>query len=153
MNTTETMIHAEGKSSLGSSPRVSHPYADKRASSGALERGQAARLRRLDAQDMANTDEAAAAAGVTRATVISWIRKGRCIGLARAKRGFRLPVWQFEPVIFEALSPISAAMDTTDGWALLSFMETPHGGLDGLTPRQALEQGQRERVVAIAGAH
>ena len=98
------------------------------------------------------TEVAARLAGATRATIVAWIGNGRCIGLSRPTRGYRLPSWQFEPGVFEAIAPIAAAMDTTDGWALLSYLETPQGGLDGLTPRQALEQGLHDRVIALAGA-
>lgn len=43
-------------------------------------------------------------------------------------------------------------MGTTEGWALLAFLETASGALDGLTPRQAIEQGHLVRVVEVAGA-
>ena len=36
------------------------------------------------------------------------------------------------------------------GMGVLSFLESPHGALEGLTPRQAVEQGQAEQVRAIA---
>lgn len=128
------------------------PYASADATAAVLARGQAARLLRLDAPDMVATDAAARLAGATRATIVAWIGNGKCIGLQRPTRGYRLPAWQFEPEVFAAIAPIAAAMETTDGWALLSFLETPHGGLDGRTPRQALEQGLRERVLALAAA-
>lgn len=101
---------------------------------------------------MVNTEEAARLAGASKATIVSWIDAGRCIGLRRTTRGYRLPAWQFEPRIFEALPEVSRAMDTTDGWALLAFLETPHGALGGLSPRQALERGMQQRVVVLAGA-
>jgi hypothetical protein len=43
-------------------------------------------------------------------------------------------------------------LGTTDGWALLAFLETPHGALDGTTPRAAIEQGHAERVLELAGS-
>ena len=64
--------------------------------------------------------------------------------------GFRLPRWQFEPTMWDHLPRIAAALGTTEGWALLSFLESPHGALGGLAPRQAIEQGQADRVTAIA---
>ncbi|MDH4392551.1 MAG: hypothetical protein QE285_14150 [Aquabacterium sp.] len=45
---------------------------------------------------------------------------------------------------------LARALGTTDGWALLSFLETPHGALEGATPRAAIEQGRAERVLEIA---
>jgi hypothetical protein len=129
-------------------------YASPDASAELLARGQQARLARLDADDIVNSEVAAKLANATKPTVIAWIASGRCIGLQRTTRGWRLPSWQFEPRIFEALPEISRALDTTDGWALLDFLETPHGALDGLTPRQALERGfKKDRVVALAGSH
>lgn len=44
-------------------------------------------------------------------------------------------------------------MGTTDGWQMLSFLETPHEALDGLVPRIALEQGvSGQRIVDLAKA-
>ena len=106
---------------------------------------------RLDSADMVSTDEAAQLAGTTsRVTVNAWITKGRAIGLTQTKRGFRMLRWQFEPRMWDALPLLSAALGTGEGWALLAFLESPHGGLGGLAPRQAIEQGQAERVIALA---
>jgi hypothetical protein len=111
----------------------------------------AARNARLAADDMVSTDEAAELANTSRVTINAWIAKGRCIGLSQTKRGFRLPRWQFEPRVWPLVPKLSAALDTTEGWSLLAFLETPHGALDGVTPRTAIEQGQGERVLKIAG--
>jgi len=110
----------------------------------------AARQERLRAADMISTDEAAQLVQTTRVTINAWIAKGRAIGLTQTKRGFRMPRWQFEPSLWEALPRLSAALGTNEGWALLSFLESPHGGLNGITPRQAIEQGQSDRVIKIA---
>lgn len=101
---------------------------------------------------MVSTDQAAVLAGTTRVTINAWIAKGRAIGLTRTRRGFRLPAWQFEPKVWEALPQLSHALSTVDGWTILAFLETPHGGLGGRTPRQALEQGHADWVLALAGA-
>lgn len=110
----------------------------------------AARQRRLGADDMISTDEAARLVQTTRVTINAWIGKGRAIGLTQTKRGFRMPRWQFEPSMWDALPRLSAAIGITEGWALLSFLESPHGALEGLTPRQAIEQGQIDKVIGIA---
>ena len=73
------------------------------------------------------------------------------LGLTQIKRGLRMPRWQFEPSMWDALPRLSAALGTTEGWALLSFLESQHGALDGRSPRQAIEQGQADRVIEIAG--
>jgi len=52
--------------------------------------------------------------------------------------------------MWAALPRLSTALGTKEGWALLAFLESPHGALDGLSPRQAIEQGQAERVLVVA---
>jgi hypothetical protein len=106
---------------------------------------------RLTADDMVSTDEAAVLAGTTRVTINTWIDKGRCIGLTQTKRGYRLPRWQFELRVWTVLPKLASALDTTDGWQLLGFLESPRGALGGKTPLAAIEQGKAERVLAIAG--
>ena len=109
-----------------------------------------ARQQRLSAADMISTDEAAQLVQTTRVTINAWIAKGRAIGLTQTKRGFRLPRWQFEPSMWDALPRLSAALGTAEGWALLSFLESPHGALNGITPRRAIEQGQVDKVIRAA---
>ncbi|MCD2513342.1 DUF3046 domain-containing protein [Comamonas endophytica] len=111
----------------------------------------AARMARLESDDMLSTDGAADLVGTTRVTINAWIAKGRAIGLTQTRRGFKLPSWQFEPAVWEAVPQLSRALGTREGWALLTFLETPLGALDGRTPRQAIEQGHAARVVALAG--
>ena len=108
------------------------------------------RQQRLQAQDMISTDEAGELVNTSRVTINAWIAKGRAIGLTQTKRGFRMPRWQFEPRIWEALPHLSAALGTKEGWALLAFLESPHGGLGGRTPRQAIERGEVARVIELA---
>ena len=50
-----------------------------------------------------------------------------------------------------ALPRLSAALGTTNGWALLSFLESARGELGGRTPRQAIEQGETDLVMQVAG--
>ena len=130
----------------------SSPYLSAAETSALLHASLDSRLRRLDQADMMTTDEAAVLLGTSRVTVNAWISKGRCIGLTQTKRGFKVPRWQFEPAIWDHLPAIGQALGLHEGWALLNFFETPHGGLEGHTPRQALEQGQAERVLAVAQA-
>lgn len=111
---------------------------------------QSALRSRLTSADMLESDEAAGIAGVSTRTINSWISKGRCIGLAQQYGGFRLPRWQFEPVIWDAIPKLAVALCVKEGWALLSFLESPHGALNGVTPRAAIEQGNIERVLQVA---
>ncbi|WP_139826122.1 MerR family transcriptional regulator [Derxia lacustris] len=117
-----------------------------------LARGLARRLDKFELDTLISTEEAAKLLGTSRVKVNAWITKGRCIGLAQTKRGFRLPRWQFEPAIWDVLPELSQALGVTDGWALLAFLETPLGALDGRTPRDALFVGQAQRVIALAAA-
>ena len=128
-------------------PSVYVPAAEVRA---LLANSLTARQQRLSAADMISTDEAAQLVQTTRVTINAWIAKGRAIGLTQTKRGFRLPRWQFEPSMWDALPRLSAALGTAEGWALLSFLESPHGALNGITPRRAIEQGQVDKVIRAA---
>lgn len=125
------------------------PYLTPTETNALLHASLDSRLRRLEQADMMTTDEAAALLGTSRVTINAWIGKGRCIGLTQTKRGFKVPCWQFEPAVWAHVALIGQALGLSEGWALLNFFETPHGGLEGLTPRQALEQGQAERVLAV----
>jgi hypothetical protein len=129
------------------------PYATAAQTQVLLRSGAQYRRERMDAADMISTDEAAALAGTTRVTVNAWIKAGRCIGVAHLRRGFKLPRWQFEPVVWPVLQPLAKALGSSDGWQLLSFLESPATALDGQTPRAALEQGTApERILALATA-
>lgn len=112
----------------------------------------AGRTARLAQADMISTEEAALLNGTSRVTVNAWIDKGRAIGLTQNKRGYRMPKWQFEPRLWEALPLLSAALGTNEGWALLTFLETPLGALQGKTPRASIEQGKAQRVLELAMA-
>jgi hypothetical protein len=129
------------------------PYATEAQTAALLRRGAEYRLQRINASDMITTDEAANMSGTTRVTINAWIKSGRCIGVAHLRRGFKMPKWQFEPYVFPVIQSLSEALGTTDGWQMLSFLETPHEALDGLAPRIALEQGvSGQRIVDLATA-
>ena len=134
-------------------PRDDSPYASAAQTAALLHSGAKFRRDRMEAADMMTTDEAAVLAGTSRVTVNAWIKSGRCIGVSNLRRGFKLPRWQFEPAIWPALQPLGKSLGTSDGWRLLSFLESPATALDGLTPRAALEQGiPLERILALATA-
>jgi len=132
---------------------ASDPYASAGESSQLLRSGAQFRRERIEANDMITTDEAAHLAGTSRVTINAWIKSGRCIGVSNLRRGFKLPIWQFEPAIWPILHPLAKSLGTADGWQLLSFLESPSMALDGKTPRVALEQGiATDRVLALANA-
>lgn len=123
------------------------------AQSDALLRSSSFRRDRMEAADMITTGAAAKLAGTSVVTVNGWIKAGRCIGVTEARGGFKLPRWQFEPFIWPLLQPLGECLGTTDGWQLLSFLETPLIALDGQTPRTALEQGASvDRILTLAKA-
>ena len=131
----------------------SDPYASAEESATVLRSGAEFRKNRMAAADMLTTDEAADITGVSRVTINAWIKQGRCIGIANLRRGFKLPKWQFEPQIFEWIQPLFKALDTTDGWVLLSFLESAHQALDRRTPLVALAQGEpAKRILQLATA-
>ncbi|HMN76118.1 MAG TPA: hypothetical protein PKC97_08635 [Burkholderiaceae bacterium] len=146
MNGATKLLHA---AEAAAAPSV---YAPAEQTTQLLVLGQAWRNARLNQTDMITTDDAAQLVGTNRETINRWIGSGRCIGLARPVRGYRLPRWQFEPAVQTHLQAIAQALGTTEGWALLLFIETPHDALDGRTPRAALEQGEAARVIDLAAA-
>ena len=152
MKTTTSTAATSSRPGAGGRRSLPTPsdYASAAETRALLADSLASRQRRLEAADIVSTDEAGALVGASRVTVNAWIAKGRAIGLTQAKRGFRMPRWQFEPRMWAALSRLSAALGTKEGWALLAFLESPHGALEGLSPRQAIEQGQTECVLALA---
>lgn len=77
----------------------------------------------------------------------------RVIAFSHPRLGLRFPRWQFEQRIWPVVQELSLALDATSPAALLSWLETPLGALDGRTPKAALEQGElAERVLALAGS-
>ena len=150
---SSTSTSTSRQSSTNSSSAVVHPssYVSAAQTNALMAGSLAARMARLEADDMLSTDMAADLVGTTRVTINAWIAKGRAIGLTQTRRGFKLPSWQFEPALWDAVPQLSKALGTREGWALLTFLETPLGALGGQTPRQAVEQGHVARVVELAG--
>lgn len=155
MKTASTTSTSTTRLRTSKSPSaVEHPspYASAAQTKAFLAGSMAARTARLEANDMLSTDMAADLVGTTPVTINAWVAKGRAIGLTQARRGFKLPSWQFEQVLWDAVPKLSKALGTTEGWALLAFLETPSGALGGWTPLQAIEQGHLARVIEVAGA-
>ncbi len=153
MNTLTPPSSAAFDSLTSRRASTADPYASEAQITVLLARGADYRRLRINASDMITTDEAAEMSGTTRETINAWIKSGRCIGVTHLRRGFKVPKWQFEPCVFPVLQALSKALGTTDGWPLLSFLETPHEALDGLAPRIALERGVPvQRIVGLATA-
>ena len=129
------------------------PYATAAQSAAVLRSGAEFRKNRIAAADMLTTEEAAELTGVSRVTINAWIKQNRCIGIANLRRGFKLPRWQFEPQVFDLIQPLFDALDTTDSWSVLAFLENSQEALDRRTPLVALEQGESaERILQLAMA-
>jgi hypothetical protein len=153
MNTLTSLFPVAFDSFDARRANTADPYASEAQTTALLRRGAEYRRQRISASDMITTDEAAELSGTTRVTINSWIKSGRCIGVMHLRRGFKMPKWQFEPYVFPVIQLLSEALGTTDGWQMLSFLETPHEALDGLPPRIALEQGVAgQRIVDLATA-
>jgi len=109
------------------------------------------RLKRLAAGDMLSTDDAAKLLGTNRVTINNWIRERRYFAVEGPTRGWKLPRWQFQPPVCDELFKILDVLSADEsGWQTLLFLETPAAALAGRTPRQALEQGEVQRVTQLA---
>jgi hypothetical protein len=122
----------------------------QQALAAARERGRLRAAEILGAEDMLSADAFAEALGTSRVTVNTKRQKGQVLGLDGVKRGFRFPLWQLDdegrpyvelPILHERLG---------GAWALYRFLVQPHGELDGLTGREALERGMGKAVLTAA---
>jgi len=77
----------------------------------------------------------------TQTTLNAMRQNGQVLGLDGGKCGVRFPVWQLN--IEGAPYPELASLHRCLGgpWAVYRFLVQPHGALNGLTGRQALERG------------
>lgn len=105
---------------------------------------------RLRSADMISVAEAASLLGEDESAVLRWIEQSRCVALTLHGHETRLPIWQFAGDLPLWIGPVSEALEASSGWEVLSFLETPYDGLDGRTPRVALEQGDVDQVLALA---
>lgn len=139
---------------LGSRRRPYALYAPASTTKDILEAGSQVRAVRLAAADMLTVDQAATLLDIEPLRIQRWSRCSQCIGVMDAKGALRLPKWQFEPEVWLFIEDLLEGLGTTDGWQLLSFLESPAESLAGLTPRTALERGlPTGRVLAAAVAH
>lgn len=120
------------------------------ALAAARERGRLRAAEILGGDDMLNADAFAKVLGTTRATVNTKRQAGQVLGLDGAKRGFRFPVWQLnaEGKPYAELSMLHERLGGP--WAVYRFLVQPHGELDGLTGREALERGKAKAALEVA---
>ena len=110
------------------------------------------RRTRLEADDMVTVKEACVLAWLTPGIIRRRVAEGKMLGLKGAGLGLRLPRWQFFEPIRSAMPNIISGLGTLEPWSVLSFLESAHGALGGRTPRAAIEQGEAERVMALAAS-
>ena len=125
-------------------------YAPASSVRSLLRQGRAQIEARVIAADMISVEEAASMMGEKVVAIRRWIALGHCIAVSSPGVGTRMPRWQFSEELLLWIGPIMQALGTKSGWPVLTFLETPHGGLEGRTPRTALEQGDVELVLAVA---
>jgi hypothetical protein len=122
----------------------------REALAAARDRGRLRAAEILGAADMLNAEAFGDVLGATRVTVNTKRQSGHVLGLDGAKRGFRFPLWQLDaegkpfaelPILHEQLG---------GAWAVYRFLVQPHGELDGLTGREALELGKSKAVLKAA---
>jgi len=122
----------------------------EQALAAARERGRIRVAEVLGGADMLSADDFAKMLGTTRMTVNAKRQRGQVLGLDGAKRGFRFPVWQLD----RDGKPYGVLMvlhERLGGpWAVYRFLVQPHGELDGLTGREALERGKTKAALAAA---
>lgn len=122
----------------------------EQALAAARARGRSKAAEILERAEMLSADDFARLLGTTRVTINTKRQNGLVLGLDGAKRGYRFPDWQLDsdgkpfaalPILHEMLG---------GAWAVYRFLVQPHGELDGLTGREALERGRTKQVIAVA---
>jgi hypothetical protein len=141
-----------GKSALDKrvSAKVRNPKLED-ALRAARARGQGRVADILRGRDMLSAEAFAELLGTTRVTVNAKRKNRQVLALEGATRGFRFPHWQVGsngrpyaalPMLFERLGD--------DAWAVYRFLMQRHPELDGLTGREALDQGKTEQAIEAA---
>ena len=88
--------------------------------------------------------------GTSRVTVNAKRLIGQVLGIDGAKRGFRFPVWQID-ADGKPYAELAALHERLGGaWAVYRFLVQPHGELNGLTGREALERGKVKATLDAA---
>jgi hypothetical protein len=122
----------------------------RRALEAARRRGHARAAEILSGEDMLSADDFAHLIGTSRVTVNTKRLNGQLLGLDGAKRGFRFPSWQLN-ADGKPYPELAALQERLGGaWPLYRFLVQPHGALEGLTGREALEQGRSRAVLEAA---
>lgn len=103
--------------------------------------------------EMLNADAFAGQLGTTRMTVNTKRKQNQVLALDGAKRGYRFPNWQIgdDGKPFAALPKLFERLGGRP-WTVYRFLVQRHPELDGLTAREALQQGRAQDVLDVAEA-
>jgi hypothetical protein len=116
----------------------------------ARERGRLRAAEILAGDDMLSADDFARMLGTTRVTVNTRRQSGQVLGLDGAKRGFRFPVWQLDGD-GKPFAELATLHERLGGpWAVYRFLVQPHGELNGLNGREALERRKGRAALEAA---
>jgi hypothetical protein len=108
----------------------------------------------LQRPEMLTLEDASARSGIPVRTLTHMRSTGRLLGLARsgAQKGFRLPAWQFEQSVLEAMPDIISAFGPHRVWQAYDFLTHPEPLLGGQVPLEELRRGRRDAVLRILRA-
>jgi hypothetical protein len=119
----------------------------------ARERGRLRAAQILNQDDMLTAEAFAERLGVSRMTVNARRQKHELLGLDGAKRGFRFPAWQVDDdgKAFDVLPKLFDLLGDNP-WGVYRFLTQRHAALEGLSAKDALNQGRTTQVLQAAGS-
>jgi hypothetical protein len=150
----ETIVTPVEEASAAPMPIVvetREPAPKLRAASGAArKRGRLQAAESFAGDDMLSADDFARMLATTRVTVNTKRQSGQVLGLDGAKRGFRFPVWQLDGD-GKPFAELATLHERLGGpWAVYRFLVQPHGELNGLNGREALERRKGRAALEAA---
>jgi hypothetical protein len=100
-----------------------------------------------------SAEEAARSLEMTRAAVDEWRRAGLLLGI-REGSDWRYPACQFrEGEVIPGLAEVVRGLASGGPWVTLDFLLAPDAVLEGQTPLQALQAGDRDAVLRLVRAN
>jgi hypothetical protein len=129
---------------------MSSDHEIREALAAARERGRLRAAQILDGEDMLSAGAFAELIGRTQEAVIALRKGGQVLGLNGGGGGVRFPAWQVnaEGAPYPELASLHRCLGGP--WAVYRFLVQPHGALNGLTGRQALERDQGKNALDVA---
>lgn len=114
-------------------------------------RGQQRATEILAGNEMLSADAFGVRVGATRATINSWRKIGKVLGISGAKRGYRYPEWQIG-ADGRPLDGLAALHDLfgQSAWAVYRFLVQAHPELGGITGLESLARGNLKETLTVA---